>query len=389
MRVRLAGVLVAVAALCAVLAGAAVAQQPPNFATPEPTETATPTPEPTPTPEEKRQARLRKRKIVKRVYRDYEKDGRVDACEHSRTALKRTLESINDEYDAAFPDFREAVRAALKDYKQENERCAREEAEAEATPTPTPTSTPTPTPAPTAAPTTSPPSSDGGSAAPPPPVSPGSGGGGGDKGGAKPPPEKAPPPSEGDVSPVQPSPTPSPTATPAGPPETRLVVTRPGDRGGAAALDLARGPARLRGRPGERLLDQHRAARLGGLGAQRRALVGRRAHHHGVGAGDRGLGACDGRPRDHARDRRRVGVPGGDEPEVRLGREHAEQVRDVGVGAAEEREVDRHAGRATARDAASPRSRPTRRWRGRRPRATRGPSRPAGRRGARRARRRP
>jgi hypothetical protein len=267
MRVRLAGVLVAVAALCAVLAGAAVAQQPPNFATPEPTETATPTPEPTPTPEEKRQARLRKRKIVKRVYRDYEKDGRVDACEHSRTALKRTLESINDEYDAAFPDFREAVRAALKDYKQENERCAREEAEAEATPTPTPTSTPTPTPAPTAAPTTSPPSSDGGSAAPPPPVSPGSGGGGGDKGGAKPPPEKAPPPSEGDVSPVQPSPTPSPTATPAGPPETRLVVTRPGDRGSllVPALLLAAALVGL-ALTGASALAARRGGRLAGWG---------------------------------------------------------------------------------------------------------------------------
>src|SRR3712207_7550974 len=55
------------------------------------------------------------------------------------------------------------------------------------------------------------------------------------------------------------------------------------------------------------------------------------------------LGARDGGARDRAGYRRGVGVPRGDEPQVRLGGEDAEHVGDVGVSAAEQGEVDRHA----------------------------------------------
>jgi hypothetical protein len=223
MRTGWAGILIVLAALVAV--PSAWAQEP----TSTPTPTASPTPEPTPTPEEieeaERKEKLRKRKIVRRVYQDYQRDARIDNCDHSRTALKRTLESITDEFDTDFPDFREAVKAAIKDH--DKERCE----EAEPTPTATPTPSPSPTPAPTTtpAPSTLPPSTDSGDL---PDLGTGGGGGGGrDGGGSTPPPaETAPPAPEGDVTPVQPEATPAPTAVPP-PAEPQLAVVRPdGDR---------------------------------------------------------------------------------------------------------------------------------------------------------------
>jgi hypothetical protein len=232
MRTWWAGILVALAALLA--APAASAQDP--AATPTPTPTATPTPSPTPTPEEiaeaERKEELRKRKVVDRVYKDYQRDARIDNCDHSRTALKRTLQSITDEFDTDFPDFRVAVKAAIKVH--DAERC---EEEAEETPTPTrppspspsspsPTTTPAPTsppPAATPAPTTdSGDLPDLGSGA-------GSSGGGGDGGGSgsKPPAtDTSPSPTEGDVAPVQPEATPVPP-TPVAPVEPQLAVVRP------------------------------------------------------------------------------------------------------------------------------------------------------------------
>ena len=131
------------------VAAPAWAQDPTPVPTETPIPTATPTPTPTPTPEEieeaERKEKLRKRMVVRRVYRDFRRDGRIDNCDHSRTALKRTLESITDEFDADFPDFRAAVRAAIKDH--DKERC--EPPEPEPTPAPTtpaPTSTPAPPP---------------------------------------------------------------------------------------------------------------------------------------------------------------------------------------------------------------------------------------------------
>jgi hypothetical protein len=220
MPTRLTGILLVVAAFA--VAPSAWAQEPtptPTLPTPTPTPTPTVTPTPTPTPEEiaeaERKEKLRKRKVVRRVYADFRRDGRIDNCEHSRTALKRTRESITDEFDTDFPDFREAVTAAIKDH--DDARCEEEE-EPEATATPAPTSTPAPTPAPTAtpAPTTTP-STDSGDL---------DLGGDDDSGGAAPPPrdKEPPPPSEGDVAPVQPEATPAPVATPPPPAPTQLAV---------------------------------------------------------------------------------------------------------------------------------------------------------------------
>ncbi len=227
MRVRLTALLVVLAA--AVPAGSAWAQDPAvPTPTPEVTPTPTPTvtPTPTPTPEEieeaEKKAKLRKRKIVRRVYADFRRDAKIDNCKHSRTALKRTLESITDEFDADFPDFREAVKAAIKDH--DKERCEEPE------PTPTPTRSPSATPAPTSTPAPPPPAST------PPPVT-----DDGDlpdleddPGGAAPPPsndEPPPPPTESDVAPVQPTATPSPAATTPPAAEPQLAVVRPaGDR---------------------------------------------------------------------------------------------------------------------------------------------------------------
>ena len=217
--------LILLAALVAV--PAAWAQDPPPAEpTPSPTPTATPTPTPTPTPEEIEEAelkeKLRKRKIVRKVYADFRRDGRIDNCDHTKTALKRTRQSITDEFDADFPDFREAITAALRDHNEE--RCEEEE-EPEATPTPSAPPPPSSTPAPTTPVT--PPSTDSGDLPDFDPDDGGGGGGGDDNGGSAPPPvdEQPPPPTEGDVAPVQPEATPAPTPVP--PTTPQLAVTSP------------------------------------------------------------------------------------------------------------------------------------------------------------------
>lgn len=269
MRVRLLGVLVAAVAFIAALSAAAAAQTTPTptpTVTPTPTPTATPTPEPTPTPAEEKQAKLRKRKVVRRVYRDFRDDGRIDNCKHSRLALKRTLQSISDQYDVDFPDFREAVKAAIKDW--DKKVCV------VATPTPTPTPTPSATPAPTAAPTTAPPTDSGNL--------PGFGtdNNNGSGSGTTPPPlqDSTPtPPSEGDVTPVQPVPTPAPATPAPAPQDAQLVVTRPdGDTNlllpalllAAALLGLAvAGASALAARRGGRLAGWGHAWREAGYRA--------------------------------------------------------------------------------------------------------------------------
>ena len=217
--------------LAVFVAAPSASAQDPATPTPTPTPTATPTPAPTPTPEEvaeaERKEKLRKRKVVRRVYADFQRDGRIENCDHSRTALKRTLQSITDEFDTDFPDFREAVKAAIKDH--DAERCAQEQQQALQTPSPSPSPNPTTTPAPTSPPPTSTPappadSGDvpnlGGAAA-------GGGGGGGGGGGSKAPStDTAPPPTESDVAPVQPPAAPAPT-TPVAPAEAQLAIVRP------------------------------------------------------------------------------------------------------------------------------------------------------------------
>src|SRR3954449_6897203 len=119
MRARLKGALTAlVAASLTALPSAAGAQDPlPTISpTPTPTATVTPTPTPTatPTPEEEAAAKTRKRKVVRRIYRDFEKDGRIAQCDHSLKALRLTRDSISDEYATDYPDFKDALRAAIR-----------------------------------------------------------------------------------------------------------------------------------------------------------------------------------------------------------------------------------------------------------------------------------
>jgi hypothetical protein len=250
MRVRL--LVLAVAALVVAPAGASGQTPDPN-ATPAPTVT----PEPTPTPREVKQAELRKRKDVKRVYRDYEADGELKACVHERLALKRTLRSVDDLYDTDYPEFKPTLEAAIEDYAEEVRRCEEEEAEAEETPTPTPA--PQTTPDPTPAPAPPPPAPDSGDV-------PDIGGGGG--GNDDPPPRDPKPapeaPGEGDVAPVQPSPTPVPP--PAAPVEPQLAVTSPGDSNLLVpALLLAAALLGL-GLTGASALAARRGGRLAGWG---------------------------------------------------------------------------------------------------------------------------
>jgi hypothetical protein len=47
------------------------------------------------------------------VYRDFEDDGFLDACSHEEDALQEVLDDIDAETDAATPDFRPKVEAAL------------------------------------------------------------------------------------------------------------------------------------------------------------------------------------------------------------------------------------------------------------------------------------
>src|SRR5215217_908366 len=142
-------------------------------------------------------------KAVKKVYRDYRDDGVIEACDHTRKALQRTLDDLAPEEDVETPDLRPALEAAIEQLEEED--CP----EPTPTPTPNPTATPAPTSTPAPAPTTDPDDSLG---AVPPPT------GGNDDGGGSPN-----PPSSEDVAPLDPEVTPVPPATtpaPGAPPAT-------------------------------------------------------------------------------------------------------------------------------------------------------------------------
>jgi hypothetical protein len=99
-----------------------------------------PTPTPTPSPE--------RSEAEKDVYRDYRRDGVIDACDHKKRTLKEVLEELQPEADIDNPDLRPALEAAIEQH--EDGDCK----DPEPTPTPEPTATPdaTATPAPTTAP---------------------------------------------------------------------------------------------------------------------------------------------------------------------------------------------------------------------------------------------
>jgi hypothetical protein len=239
MRARLKGAPAALA-VATLMVGppAAGAQDPvPTISpTPSPTATVSPTPAPTttPTPDEVQDAKTRKRKVVRRIYRDFEKDGRIAACDHTPKALKLTLDSISDEYNTDYPDFKDALKAAIRANK-------RQQCDVEETPTPTPTSTATPAPTNTAPSTPTTPSTPPSSSTPfPTPSSTpesgsipglggtfdnGSGNGKTPKAGKGPSPTATPGPGEGAIPEGTPQPTPSPTPS-SGPLPPKLVVTR-------------------------------------------------------------------------------------------------------------------------------------------------------------------
>jgi hypothetical protein len=166
---------------------------------------------------------------VRSIYRDFERDGRIDDCDHTLRALKRARRSISDSYKEEFPDFRDALTAAIERHNDGD--CEEQEQQLEdrnSDPTPTPTATSTPAPSgtgttPTAPPpTTSPTTPDSGSL---PDFGSGGSGGSGDSGGdVNPLPEEPAPPGEDAIPEGTASPTPAPQATPT--PTPRLIVTR-------------------------------------------------------------------------------------------------------------------------------------------------------------------
>jgi hypothetical protein len=201
---------------------------PTTTATPSPTSTptATPSPEPcaspTPTPAPKRT------KAVKNVYRDFRNDGLLSPCRHSTNALKKTLKTITPQFDADFPEFRDAVKAAIRAH--DKDRCAKKPQESNGgtggtgtggtgtggtggtgTGGTTPTTPAPTTPAPAPAPAPAPPPSSG--------ALPRIHHGGG---------HAAPPPAATTTPPAAASPAPAPA--PAAPQEAQIVVTRSHDR---------------------------------------------------------------------------------------------------------------------------------------------------------------
>ena len=142
-------------------------------------------------------------KGVKKVYRDYRDDGVIEACDHTRKALRRTLDDLAEEADIETPDLRPALEAAIE--QVEDDDCP------EPTPTPSPTpaatASPTPSTAPPVTPTVQPDDGDDSLGT----IPPRSGSGGND------------PPGKDDVAPLDPAVTPVPPATtlaPAVPPAT-------------------------------------------------------------------------------------------------------------------------------------------------------------------------
>lgn len=140
-----------------------------------------------------------KGEAVEEIYKDYRDDGVIEACDHSKRALKKTLDQLPDTADVETPDLRPALEAGIEQH--ESDDCV--DAEPTPTPTPAPTFTPAPTSTPAPTPVPTPDTSDDslGTVSPLPPD--GGGSGGNDKG----------QPGPGDVTPLEPEVTPVPPAT--------------------------------------------------------------------------------------------------------------------------------------------------------------------------------
>jgi len=155
-------------------------------------------------------------KGVDAVYKDYEDDGVIEACEHTVRALERTLDGLPPQADIDTPDLRPALEAAIEQVEQDDcPEVVEEEPAPPATPpppAPAPAVTPVPTPFPTTPPASTPDSSN---------VAPLPGGDGGGDGGGR---NGSSPPTQEDVTPLPeatpapPAVTPVPPAEPSGPP---------------------------------------------------------------------------------------------------------------------------------------------------------------------------
>jgi hypothetical protein len=177
------------AALALLVAAPAVAQDPPEDASP----------------------------AVEQIYDDYRDDGRIERCDHERADLEDARDTIEPDFDRDYPDFRVAVEARIADH--DNARCdvptatPTADATVEATAEPLEEVTP-----------------ESGAL---PPVDDGSGG---DDGGAIPPEDGTLPPEESGVAPesASPAPPPAPTAAPPAaattpvPSPTPVIVSRSG-----------------------------------------------------------------------------------------------------------------------------------------------------------------
>src|SRR5918998_2510412 len=71
-----------------------------------------------------------RQEAVDEVLRDYRDDGVIDACDHTRRALRDTLEQLPPEADIETPDLRPALEAGIEQVKADE--CEEEEEEPEA-----------------------------------------------------------------------------------------------------------------------------------------------------------------------------------------------------------------------------------------------------------------
>lgn len=225
---RIPAALTTSAALLLLGATGASAQVP--TVTPTPTPTVTPAPTPTVTPTPTPVPPSERTKAVKKVYKDYRHDGVIEACDHSKKTLKKTLKELDPQADIDTPDLRPALEAAIaqhhktgcdrngdgkvdsQDVKPGSTGSTGSGTGSTGTPAPTPAPTAVPTPAPTTPPSAA-------TVAPLP----------------APKPSKTAKPDKGDVVPLTPAPTPAPPAAtpppaePSGPVATPSVVYRNAD----------------------------------------------------------------------------------------------------------------------------------------------------------------
>lgn len=105
-------------------------------ATPGPTPTPEPTLEPEPEPRDYSDARppADASKTVKRVYRDYRRDGLISPCSHTLADLRDTRETITTNFSHDFPDFEPTLVAAIGERRGADDADADECATSDADP---------------------------------------------------------------------------------------------------------------------------------------------------------------------------------------------------------------------------------------------------------------